>query len=171
MKLSLSTFQNEDAIMGIIADAQIYLAELKIDQWQDGYPNAQAIRADITQRESYVVQNEDGVVMATSMFTTAPESTYEAIEGEWIVPVTEIYGVVHRMAISNAYRSKGIAQFMFAQFENKLVQNQVKSLKVDTHQQNLGMQALLKKLGYQYCGIITLNSGDLRLGFEKVLLD
>jgi len=33
----------------------------------------------------------------------------------------------------------------------------------------VGMQSLIKKLGYQYCGVIYTNYGDKRMAFEKVL--
>ena len=39
MKLQLSTSENISKIMQIIDDAKELLASLKIDQWQNGYPN------------------------------------------------------------------------------------------------------------------------------------
>ena len=53
----------------------------------------------------------------------------------------------------------------------ELKELKIKSLKVDTHRGNIGMQNLLKKIGYSYCGVITLESGDERLAFEKILID
>lgn len=141
----------------------------KIDQWQDGYPNVLAIENDISNGESYLVIDSDGAVVATSMFTSNPESTYADIDGKWITPQGLAYGVIHRMAIAQAHRKLGIAQFMIDQFERKLIAQNIASLKIDTHKDNIGMQKLLTKLGYGYCGVITLRSGDLRLGFEKVL--
>ena len=48
-------------------------------------------------------------------------------------------------------------------------QNKVNSLKVDTHEENIPMQNLLKKNGFKYCGIIYLEDGGKRVAFEKTL--
>ena len=48
-------------------------------------------------------------------------------------------------------------------------QNNIKSMRIDTHEKNLGMQGLLKKLGYHYCGVIYLENNDKRLAFEKLI--
>ena len=41
-------------------------------------------------------------------------------------------------------------------------------MRIDTHEENKGMQKLISQLGYKYCGIIVLESGDKRLAFEKI---
>ena len=53
------TAKKEDLyrIMQIIAEAQAYLAAQDIEQWQNGYPNEQAILKDILNNESYVVKS------------------------------------------------------------------------------------------------------------------
>ena len=48
-------------------------------------------------------------------------------------------------------------------------QNDIHSIKVDTHEQNIPMQNLLKKNGFEYCGIIYLEDGGKRVAFEKTL--
>mgnify|MGYP003296922186 CR=1 FL=1 len=40
------------------------------------------------------------------------------------------------------------------------------NIRIDTHHDNVVMQRLLKKLGFQYCGIIHLENGDPRLAFQ-----
>ena len=84
MQLIHSKSTDINAIMEIIHDAQEYLAEQGIDQWQNGYPDEARIQEDIANNESYIVKNEEGIIMATSMFTLRPEPTYTNIEGEWI---------------------------------------------------------------------------------------
>lgn len=169
MQLKPSTLQDIPSIMTIINDAKELLASLHIDQWQNGYPNAAQIENDILKGESYVVINDNNKVMATSMFTVNPEPTYKVIDGNWIIDETEIYGVIHRMAIKKEFRKLGLATFMFDDFHQQLKDKKVKSLKIDTHEDNLGMQSLIKKLGYQYCGIIYTKYNAKRLAFEKVI--
>jgi hypothetical protein len=73
------------------------------------------------------------------------------------------------MAVTNEFRKKGIAKFIFEQCEQQLLQNNIMSMRIDTHEDNLVMQSLLKKLKYLYCGVIYLDNGDKRLAYEKCL--
>jgi len=170
MKTRRSTFDDVPEIMIIIEDAKTYLASQRIDQWQKGYPNANQVENDIKNTESYVLVNDEDTVIATAMFTLRKEPTYkEIIDGGWIVNENDTYGVVHRMAIKKEFRKFGLATFMFHEFHLQLLEKKIKSLKIDTHEENVGMQSLIKKLGYQYCGIIYTGYGDKRLAFEKVI--
>ena len=169
MKIQLSTIENIPAIMEIINDAKELLASLKIDQWQNGYPNSEQVEQDILKGESYVVINDENQVIATSMFTTNPEPTYKVIDGNWIIDESKIYGVIHRMAIKKEFRKFGLATFMFHEFHLQLLEKNIKSLKIDTHEENIGMQSLIKKLGYKYCGVIYTSYNAKRLAFEKVV--
>jgi ribosomal protein S18 acetylase RimI-like enzyme len=170
MKIKLSSNGDIPKIMEIINDAKTLLKSLNIDQWQNGYPNAEQVENDIKNKESYVVLNDDDTIVATSMFTTRKEPTYlKVIDGNWIIDENETYGVIHRLAIKKEFRKLGIAQFMFNEFHQQLKNKNIKSLKIDTHEENLGMQSLIKKMDYQYCGIIYTNYNAKRLAFEKVI--
>ena len=170
MQLKRSTLQDIPAIMTIIDDAKELLASLHIDQWQNGYPNAAQVENDIKNNESYVVVNDDNIVMATSMFTLRKEPTYkEVVDGNWLVNEDKVYGVIHRMAIKKEFRKLGLATFLFNEFHQQLKDQKIESLKIDTHEDNLGMQALIKKLDYKYCGIIYTDYNAKRLAFEKVI--
>lgn len=170
MKIRLSKIEDIPQIMEIIKDAKALLKSLEIDQWQNGYPNAEQVENDIHNKESYVVFNDDGKIVATSMFTSRKEPTYKkVIAGNWIVNEDEAYGVIHRMAIKKEFRKFGLATFMFHEFHLQLLEKNIKSLKIDTHEENIGMQSLIKKLGYTYCGIIYTSYNAKRLAFEKVI--
>ncbi|MGB0806813.1 MAG: GNAT family N-acetyltransferase, partial [Salibacteraceae bacterium] len=153
----------------IIKDAQTHLAQQKIDQWQNGYPSLEIINNDIIKGNSYVIIDTKEETIATTMFTIQPEPTYTKIEGQWLRPVNEKYGVIHRLAIKASKRNQGIAKAIFKHFESVLINNSIPSMKVDTHRGNLGMQHMLKSIGYTYCGIIYLEDGNERFGFEKIL--
>ena len=63
MRLVTSKLDNLQSILDIIQDAQNYLSELKIDQWQDGYPDQIIIKNDITNNESFCVHDTEGVII------------------------------------------------------------------------------------------------------------
>lgn len=168
MKLTTCSTIHIDAMMRIVEDAQQFLAELEIDQWQDGYPNNAVLLNDINNKESYCVIDEDGQMMGMTMFSTRPEKTYETIDGSWITKDDAIYGVIHRLAVSHRFRSHGVAKFIFKECEAQLRAQNVPSMRIDTHEANKGMQKLIVQLGYEYCGVIQLERGGKRLAYEKV---
>ena len=170
MRLQLSTTSDIQSILQIINDAKTHLKSQKIDQWQNGYPNQTQIEQDITNNESYVLINDEHQVIATSMFSIRPEPTYKVIDGEWKINENEKYGVIHRLAIDKNYRKKGIASYVLKEFHQKLMKQQIRSLKIDTHEDNYEMQYLVKKLGYVYCGIIFTEYNAKRFAFEKVII-
>lgn len=170
MILRPSTLLDIPRILEIIDDAKALLKSLGINQWQNGYPNQKQIENDIQNKESFVVVNEVDEIMATIMFTTRKEPTYKkVIDGNWIIDESKPYGVIHRLAMSKDFRGQGIAKFVFDELHDQLKNQGIKSLKIDTHEENMGMQSLIKKMGYQYCGIIYTSYGDKRLAFEKVI--
>ncbi|CAG5081833.1 GNAT family N-acetyltransferase [Parvicella tangerina] len=171
MKFRKSAYNDIEGIMKIIRDAQKLLASQGSDQWQDGYPDVARITLDIDNNESYIVENEEGELMATTMFTLGGEPTYNKIEGEWLTQDPVQYGVIHRLAVSADHRKKGLAKFILKKCEDLLVERQFDSLRIDTHRKNVGMQNLLTGLGYQYCGVIYLNSGSERLAYEKMVVN
>jgi ribosomal protein S18 acetylase RimI-like enzyme len=169
MKLNPSKQADLPAIMNIIGQAQAHLAAQGIDQWQDGYPGEDQIIQDINNQESFVIVDGSENVMATVVFATRPEITYQQIDGQWLTPSNATYGVIHRLAVGADYHKMGIAQFIIQDYEVRLKALLADSLRIDTHRQNKGMQHILKKIGYTYCGIIYLENGDERLAFEKLL--
>lgn len=170
MTIRKSILEDVPAIMNIINDAKKLLASKHIDQWQNGYPNAAQIENDINKSESFVVVNDDDTIIATSMFTLRKEPTYKKIiGGEWLVAEHKDYGVIHRLAIKKEFRKLGLATLLFEKFHQVLLEKNIQSLKIDTHEDNLGMQSLIKKLGYQYCGIIYTSYQAKRLAFEKII--
>ena len=169
MNLVKATKKDLTSIMAIIGDAQEYLKDQNIDQWQNDYPNNDIIINDILNKESYLVKSNSDNVIATAMFSTRLEPTYKVIDGKWMSSNSDRYGVIHRMAIAKKNRRSGVSKFIFKTFETFLKKNKIKSMRIDTHVDNIGMKNLLLKLNYNYCGIIYLENGDLRLAYEKLI--
>ena len=139
-----------------------YLKNNDIDQWQDGYPNEETIEKDIENNEAYVLE-EDGVILGTCMVTIHGEPAYNRIEGKWILNCP--YICVHRIAVDNEYKGKGLASTILDQVV--AMYPDYHSVRMDTHHDNLSMQSFLTKYGFKYCGEITLKSGALRRAYEK----
>jgi len=155
------------AIMGLVADAQKWFAKQNIDQWQDGYPTSELISSDILAKVNYIIEL-NGVTAATFVASFNGEPTYNEIIGRgWLNK--KPYAVVHRIAVSNDYRRRGIAREILHFTEELCAKRGVKDIRIDTHRDNVAMRSLLKKMGYTHCGRITLTSGAFREAYHKEL--
>ena len=127
--------------------------------------NDEVINNDINNGESYVMLDGDDIV-ATTVISFAKEKSYENIlDGKWIT--NGDYGVIHRIAVDNTHKGKGLSHKIIKYAEEVCKQNNIHSIKVDTHEDNILMQSLLKKNGFEYCGIVYLEDGGKRVAFEK----
>ena len=136
-------------MMEIYRFARDFMAETgNPNQWgPTNWPPEDLIRDDIKQGNSYVCEH-DGKVVGTFYFITGKdiEATYVDItDGEW--SSDEPYGVVHRLASDRSV--KGIGEFCL-----EWAFDQCGHIRIDTHTDNVVMQNLLGKLGYEKRGII-----------------
>lgn len=143
-----------DSIMEIIDQAKAYLKSKNIDQWQDGYPNEEGLKLDITHNSLYVVKEDNLIIGVFCVGNYEP--TYDVIyKGEW--STNKDYVVVHRFAVRNEYKGKGVAKYIF-----DYVKKDHDYIRVDTHPENKSMIKCLYNNGFTYKGEIFLN----RTGFN-----
>lgn len=150
-----------DEIMNIYASAREFMrASGNPNQWGDGYPSRELIKADIESGLSYIVEDE-GEIIACFFFKVGEDPTYVRIyEGEWIEGGE--YGVIHRIAVK--YNGRGIIARVF-EFCSEIS----RSIRIDTHRDNIPMQRALEKNGFTRCGIIYLPSRDERIAYQRIL--
>lgn len=152
-------------VMEIFAEARKRIAELGINQWQDGYPHEEIIREDILKSRSYVGEIDSRIV-ATVMLMTENEPTYDVIYGgKWAVDGE--YLTIHRIALDGSLCGTGAAKKVMDFAEEKAKKHGMKSIRVDTHEGNIPMRKNLEKNGYRYCGIIHLENGAERVAYQK----
>lgn len=160
MEIKRTTEKDISTVVDIYNDARIYMRKNgNLHQWADGYPQEVDIRNDIKNRNSYIV-TENNNIIGTFAFIQGPDPTYaEIYNGKWLNNAP--YYVIHRIAVSE--HKKGVASYIFKECF-KICAN----LRVDTHRDNIPMQNVLKKNGFEYCGIIYLLSGDERLAYQRI---
>lgn len=136
------------------------------NQWQDGYPNQEVVKTDISLGKGYVLEI-DNAIAAYAALVFNDEPAYDEIIGDWLT--IDDFLVIHRVAVSDDFLGKGIAVLLFQKLEDFAKEHQVFSIKVDTNFDNLAMLHILEKLNYQYCGEVYFR-GSARKAFEKVLI-
>ena len=157
-----------DRIMQIIRQAQARMHAAGSRQWQDGYPAPGHISADIGRNRGYVLC-KPGVegplsVIAYGAVVFDGEPAYDAIDGQWLTD--EPYVLVHRIAVADGERGRGVAAEFMRRTEALARERGVSSFRVDTNFDNRYMLRMLERLGFAYCGKIVYGSGE-RLAFEK----
>ena len=156
-----------DNIMVLIEQAKAYFKANGIDQWPIGRPARATFEADLCAGKSYVLEKGHQIV-ATAYLSANDEPAYEVRKaGKWLKDGS--YGVIHRVAVDNAYKGEGYAGELLRALESRSKEEGTMSLRIDTHRDNLAMQRLIHKRGFSYCGIVTIEDGSERLAFEKLL--
>ncbi len=168
LRLEVSKIENLKKIKAIYEDGRQALKKMNIDQWQDGYPKEPLIIEDIKKAISYSVFYQNDLV-ATVVFFIGIEEDYNKIDdGRWISN-SSIYGVIHRIAVKEGFKGKNVASFIISKAVEMAKKEQVKSIRIDTHEDNIPMQKMLKKNNFIHCGLIHLKDGSPRWAFEKLL--
>lgn len=166
IELCVATERVVDVAMQIIEDCKQYLKQQGIDQWQNGYPNKQALIEDIAQSRGYVIMLQKEIVGYISIDFNG-EPAYDTItEGSW--RTSEQYAVIHRLSLSRKVRGQGVAQKVFELVEEMSLEQNVTTIRIDTHRDNKLVQHILDKQCYSYCGVVQLSGGE-RLGYDKLL--
>ena len=162
MTIRKSTIADITVMQQIFTEAKAKMrASGNMLQWTGGYPSDDVLKHDIERGFSHVVEDDDGLVIATFVLAICQDPTYKRIyEGAWIDD-TKPYGTIHRIASREGVHGvmAMVLQWAFGQIDN---------IRVDTHRDNMPMQHLLLKYGFSYCGIIYLLNGDERLAYQKL---
>lgn len=160
MEIRKTTMDDLDTALDLYAKARQFMKDHgNPTQWGDHHPPKEQVIDDIEKGLSYLCV-EDGQALGIFFFSMGPEPDYARIyEGAWIND--KPYGVMHRVA-SPGIR-KGVATFCVSWCFEQCHGN----LRIDTHRDNIPMQKMLKKNGFQYCGVIYIQNGEERIAFQK----
>ena len=160
-----------EKVMEIINDAKAFLKP-QSQQWQQGYPNIESMKNDILNHNLFGVYINNELTCVAALIIGIEKTYVNMIEGKWIIDVSTLDLVIHRIAVSNKYRGIGCGKAMMKFAYEHAKNNGCKSIKVDTHRVNKPMQNLLINHGYSYQGVIDLNRNEedqLRLAYELVI--
>ncbi len=161
MQIKIADFSDLPEIEKIYNDARAFMkASGNGSQWGNGYPAHELLTEDIKGGNLYTVR-ENEEILGVFFFKVGPDPTYLKISGgEWKNDLP--YGVIHRIAVSKNAHGKGVSKFAF-----EFAFDKCHNVKIDTHRDNIPMQNALLKNGFEYCGVINIDSGEERIAFQK----
>mgnify|MGYP003235169540 CR=1 FL=1 len=160
MKIRKSRMEDVNDIMNIIAAAKQYMASHgNTTQWVNGYPGEEIIISDIKNGNSYLITHND-IIAGTFSFIIGKEPTYQVIKnGEW--HYDRPYGTIHRLA--SAGIARGISRVCFEYCLGNYI-------RIDTHRDNISMQAAIEKFGFKKCGNVYMLNGTERIAYDYLRL-
>ena len=165
MRLRKVSIEEKHVAMEIIDMAKLHLREQGIDQWQDGYPNLDSIRADIiAERGYFILEGDEAVGYMCLDFEGEP--VYSQLDGKW--QSDGKYAALHRLAVSDNGRGKGYGKMAFQLAEEYCKKQGINSIRVDTKDTNPKMRHVITSNGYKYCGDVYYETSGERMAFEKV---
>lgn len=165
-----ATYDDVPALMEIFRKARGIMRESgNLHQWNDGYPSEDVVRKDISAGHCFVLtaggRNFDAgpeageELLATMAFIPGPDPTYaEIYDGSW--QSDKPYHVIHRIAVAEPGHNAAKALLDWG-FEL------TKSIRIDTHKDNVIMHHVLSRYGFTHCGRILLANGDPREAYQK----
>ena len=162
MIIRLASVEDICDILDIYEGARAFMREVgNPNQWTGKYPDEETILSDIEKEKLYVcTENED--ILAVFYYNVGIDPTYLKIyDGAWVND--KPYGVIHRIAVSDRARGKGVAKVCF-----DFAYDKCGNVRIDTHRDNIPMQRALEKNGFTRCGIIYLANGDERIAYQRV---
>ena len=164
-KLELARLEDLPACIEILSSGRSFQRQQGFVQWPDGFPKEETIRGDILSGNGYVLRQETSIA-AYLYIGYDGDPCYSAIDGTWLNDAP--YAVIHRIAIGSDFRGKGFADVIFALAEEMCRNQGVQNLRIDTHADNLPMQAAIQRAGFQRCGTIYIADGSARIAYDRI---
>lgn len=154
-----------DEISQIYETAQEFMEENGNPQWKRGFPDENDIRGGILGGILYAVRLDGQIAGVFSAVNH--ESNYDKINGRWLTEGN--YLAVHRVAVAERFRGRGVAKYILNTAATEIAHARGRgSIRMDTHEKNAPMRALLLSQGFTACGTVTIFRDDTeRIAFER----
>lgn len=161
-KLRMAVAEDIHAIMDILAEGRMAQRQQGFVQWTDSYPDLLTIGKDIETGAGRILCDGKSPIGYAALIQDDPG--YEQLGDVWHYHGK--YAVIHRMAIADRQRGRGLASCFFGMLEEDAARCGVEVIRVDTGEANTVMQHILIKTGYRACGLMEFIWGP-RLAYEK----
>lgn len=150
----------------IANDSREYMKEYgNIMQWNNGYPGGNEFAKDIKNEFAYIIEYNNEIVGYAALMN-GEDPMYQYIEGEWKYNIP--YISIHRVMINKKYRGKGLGIKLFNIFFNIIYSKGYRNIRIDTHKLNAPMLNIIKKMNFEYTGIVYAPDNSERVAFERL---
>ena len=164
-KLKVATSHDIDWIIQAIDLCRPILARHQSGQWQGKEPSKHTIENDIKNKQFYLLIGDRECLGGTALLHKDEAYDY-LLSGSWLNQ--EPYIVMHRFFIHPLYQGKKLGKVLLRLIEEHVWNQGILNIRLDTHERNLPMRALLKSMSYQQVGRVNLPQAGERLVYHKV---
>jgi ribosomal protein S18 acetylase RimI-like enzyme len=150
IQIRRATLADIDALLIITKACAKHMIYNNIFQWNENYPNRNAFVTDVHRNELFVLFDTSQIV-GCIVISTFMDEEYKDVD--WLSPDgTSVY--IHRLAIHPETQGKGYAQQLMTFAENYAIENNYRSIRLDTFSKNLRNQKFYELRGYKKLGNI-----------------
>ena len=155
-----------DGIMDIIEKTIEDMKKAENFQWNSDYPTRDIFADDIKNGDLFILEEKSGNIGGMICVNFDEPEEYDGLG--WSCNKKAV--MLHRLVVSPAERGQGIGTKLMQFAEEKAVQMGTDYIKSDTYSTNKQMNALFKKLGYEYVGDTRFPGRELPFHcYEKLL--
>jgi GNAT superfamily N-acetyltransferase len=158
--IKLAEFKDLQNISDLAVKVRDNMKSQGLQQWPGDYPNYNNFLSDYNNKGLYIYL-EDNEIIASITILHENEKPYRELKWH-----REKAIVIHRILVDPLKQKKGIGKRLFEFAINLGKENNYQSIKVDTHPDNIKMQNLIKKMGFEYIGFL---QSIYRMAFELVI--
>lgn len=187
MEFRHATLADLDDVIRVTSEGRAALAAFGLDQWQNGSPTPERLRADIEAGYTRVVAATEadeaidrqnglpriapGTIIGTVAFCPDGEADYSCVtQGAWLYDSPNSpdearatgrrieYVTLHRLATSAQAVRRGVASLMVKRCIDDALIRGFRSVRADTHEGNIPMQRTFEKLGMKRCCEIEISN-------------
>lgn len=125
--------------------------------WEHGvYPRKEDIIQAINSDEVYV-GIRDGKIVSSIIINNTPNEGYENLK--WNVECDDEHTYYIRLvAVNQDYKKQGFAKQMLNYAFELAKENDIKSIRLNIHMNNIGIEPVYTKLGFEYIDTIQVNN-------------
>ncbi|WP_430411105.1 GNAT family N-acetyltransferase [Kordia sp.] len=145
LQIRTATLTDIDALLNITKACAKHMIKNNIFQWNENYPNCAAFENDIHRNELYVLVYINEIVGCV-VISNLMDEEYKTVN--WLSPDgTNLY--IHRLAVDPKHQGKGYAQCLMDFAENYAIENNYRSIRLDTFSKNHRNQKFYELRGYK----------------------
>ena len=166
MKIRKAKISDLNNIMNMYNSCVAGMMKNGIDQWDATYPNIEVITKDIIEQTYYIAEIDEEIIGGINI-DKLQDKTYLDINWE---DKTNSFLVVHRLGVKEEFWNKKIGKYLMIFTEKLVIENGLKSIRLDTYSGNPKAMEFYRRLGYNELGCINLkpNKNEYYC-FEKII--
>ena len=162
--IRLATSADAETLLALVRDCVAAMRAAGIEQWDEVYPNAETIAADLASGTLHVVC-EDEAIIASITIDSNLDPLWQGMD--WSAD-SEPAAAVHRLMVHPSQQGRGLAKQLVLHSENVARSQGCRSIRLDSFLLNPAAMALYPRLGYRRTGTAMMRKGEFA-GFEKLL--